>query len=393
MLRIGLVGSGFLARIRTRCYQQAAGSKGAIVAIVSRDKSRAEAFAAKAGIAEVFSDYETMLASPEVDVVDLCVPNSLHRSMMEAAAAAGKHVICTKPMAAYTGQDLGGAGVPVGSQSRETMLSVATEDARAMVAAAARADVRLCYGENWIYAPAFQRAAALAKTSGGRLLEMRGWEAHSGSHSPYAKEWSHTGGGALLRLGAHPIGAMLRLKYDEGMALDGEPIVPVSVAAEVADLSRVEGLKPEQTRVATGWVDVETWGCCLIEFSDGSRATAYGSDNCLGGMQSRLELNGSNFNTAIQMSPNDLLRTYAPDGDVYGDAYLMEKLDTSAGWSTPMPDEMWTSGQASMVEAFLDDITAGRDSLADGALGLSVTEVVYAAYLAAERGERVRLPR
>lgn len=58
-----------------------------------------------------------------------------------------------------------------------------------------------------------------------------------------------------------------------------------------------------------------------------------------------------------------------------------------------MPDEMWTSGQASMVEAFLDDITAGRDSLADGALGLSVTEVVYAAYLAAERGERVRLPR
>jgi predicted dehydrogenase len=54
---------------------------------------------------------------------------------------------------------------------------------------------------------------------------------------------------------------------------------------------------------------------------------------------------------------------------------------------------MWTSGHASMLEAFLDDITAGRDPLADGALGLAVTEVVYAAYLAADNGQRVTLPR
>ena len=393
MLRVGLVGSGFLARIRVRCYAQVAGNKGAVVAVASRQRSSAEAFAAEAGIAEVFSDLEAMLASPEVDVVDLCVPNALHRPMAEAAAAAGKHIICTKPLAAYTGQDLADANAEVGAQSRETMLAVATEDAEAMVEAARRAGVRLCYGENWIYAPAFQRAAALARESGGRLLEMRGWEAHSGSHSPYAKQWRHTGGGALLRLGAHPIGAMLRLKHDEGLALDGQPVVPVSVSAEVADLSRTQGLRPEQTRIATGWEDVENWGCCLIEFSDGSRAAAYGSDNCLGGMQSRLELSGSNFHTAVQMSPNDLLRAYAPDADVFGDAYIMEKTDTSAGWSTPMPDEMWTSGQASMIEAFVEDIAAGRDSLADGVLGLAVTRVVYAAYLAAESGQRVSLPR
>ena len=393
MLRVGLVGSGFLARIRVRCYAQVAGNKGAVVAVASRQRSSAEAFAAEAGIAEVFSDLEAMLASPEVDVVDLCVPNALHRPMAEAAAAAGKHIICTKPLAAYTGQDLADSNAEVGAQSRETMLAVATEDAEAMVEAARRAGVRLCYGENWIYAPAFQRAAALARESGGRLLEMRGWEAHSGSHSPYAKQWRHTGGGALLRLGAHPIGAMLRLKHDEGLALDGQPVVPVSVSAEVADLSRTHGLRPEQTRIATGWEDVENWGCCLIEFSDGSRAAAYGSDNCLGGMQSRLELSGSNFHTAVQMSPNDLLRAYAPDADVFGDAYIMEKTDTSAGWSTPMPDEMWTSGQASMIEAFVEDIAAGRDSLADGGLGLAVTRVVYAAYLAAESGQRVSLPR
>jgi predicted dehydrogenase len=393
MLRIGLVGSGFLARIRVSCYAQVPGGKGRVVAIASRDASRAAAFAAEANIATVFPDFDAMLASSDIDIVDLCVPNHLHRPMTEAAAAAGKHIICTKPLAAYTGQDLNADSMDVGRQSRATMLAVATEDARAMVEAARQAEVRLCYGENWIYAPALQRAAALAKTSGGRLLEMRGWESHSGSHSPYAKQWRHTGGGALLRLGAHPIGAMLRLKYDEGLALDGEPVVPISVSAEVADLTRVQGLTPEQTRIATGWEDVENWGCCMIEFSDGSRGVAYGSDNCLGGMQSRLELSGSNFHTAVQMSPNDLLRSYAPDSDVYGDAYIMEKTDTAVGWSTPMPDEMWTSGQASMLDAFLEDIAAGRDSLADGLLGLSVTRVVYAAYLAAESGQRVSLPR
>ncbi|HAC80695.1 MAG TPA: oxidoreductase [Deltaproteobacteria bacterium] len=393
MLRIGLVGSGFLAGIRARCYAQVGGRKGTLVAIASRDAARAADFAASAEIETVFSDFPAMLASPEIDVVDLCVPNHLHRTMTEAAAAAGKHIICTKPLAAYIGQDLAEDASTAGQQSRKKMLAVATADAQAMVAAAEQADVRLCYAENWIYAPAFQRAAALAKTSGGRLLEMRGWESHSGSHSPYAKQWGHTGGGALLRLGAHPIGAMLRLKYDEGLALDGTPVVPVSVLADVADLTRTRGLTAEQTRIATGWEDVENWGCCMIEFSDGARGVAYGSDNCLGGMQSRLELSGSNFHTAVQMSPNDLLRSYTPDADVYGDTYIMEKADTSAGWTTPMPDEMWTSGHASMLEAFLDDITAGRDPLADGDLGLAVTEVVYAAYLAAENGQRVTLPR
>ena len=47
---------------------------------------------------------------------------------------------------------------------------------------------------------------------------MHGWEAHSGSHSPYSKDWRRTGGGALLRLGAHPSGAMLWFKQTEGLA-------------------------------------------------------------------------------------------------------------------------------------------------------------------------------
>ncbi len=62
------------------------------------------------------------------------------------------------------------------------------------------ARVHLMYAENWVYAPPIAKAARLAAASGGVILEMRGGECHSGSHSPYSKEWRYTGGGALLRL-------------------------------------------------------------------------------------------------------------------------------------------------------------------------------------------------
>ena len=99
-----------------------------------------------------------MLASPGIDVVDLCVPNSLHREMAEAAAC--KHVICTKPLTAYTGPDLpeGAIDADVAGRDRGEMLRVAEADARAMVEAAKQAGVQLLKGENWIYAPAVRPA-------------------------------------------------------------------------------------------------------------------------------------------------------------------------------------------------------------------------------------------
>ena len=235
------------------------------------------------------------------------------------------------------------------------------------------------------------KARELAAASGGVLLEMRGWEAHSGSHAEYAKLWEHAGGGALLRLGAHPIGAMLQLKREEGERLRGIPTRATAVTAEVADLTRAAGLAPERTAIATGWQGVENWGTVTIAFSDGTRATAFGSDVHLGGMQSRLELMGSNFRVNCNLSPNDLVEAYAPDQAAFEGVYLQEKLGTAGGWSTPMPDEDWSSGQLAMCEAFVQDLLGDSAPLSDGALGLDVIEGVYAAYVSASEGRRVAL--
>ena len=111
----------------------------------------------------------------------------------------------------------------------------------------------------------------------------------------------------------------------------------MSVTAEVADVSPAAKAAEAESAVATGWVDVENWGCAILGFSDGTRGVAYGSDTFLGGMQSRIEVMGSNFRLACNLSPHDLLEAYAPTPDVFGDEYVMEKASTSAGWNTFHP--------------------------------------------------------
>jgi predicted dehydrogenase len=390
-LTIGLVGAGFLARARAAAWRKIAGAR--VTVVCSRTAESAASFAGEEGIPAAVGGLDELLERSDVVAVDVCVPNRAHREVVERSARAGKHILCTKPLAAYVGQDLApdAGDEAVGQQGREEMLRVAVADAEAMVATAKQHGVLLAYAENWVHAPSIQRAAKLAAASDGCLLEMRGWESHSGSHSQYSMRWANAGGGALLRLGAHPIGAMLYLKREEGMRREGAPILPVAVSAEVADLTRNAALSDANCRVARGWVDVENWGCCVITFSDGSRGIAYGSDNKLGGMQSRLELSGSNYYLECNLSPNDALNAYASDEGVFGGEYLMEKLGTRAGWSTPIPEESWSSGQFAMLEDFRDAVGEGRSPRSDGELGLAVTRVVYAAYVAAARGSRVDL--
>lgn len=388
-VRVGVVGAGFLAETRARCWAQVRGAH--IEGVAAARAERAAAYAKRHDVPRAFASAAELFASPDIDLVDLCVPNLVHRSLTEEAAGAGKHVLCTKPLTAYVGQDLppDATDADIAGRDREEMWRIAEAEAQAMVDAAKSAGVRLFYGENWLYAPAYDRARRLLAEGDTVLLEMRGWECHNGSHSPYSKAWKHAGGGALLRLGAHPIGAMIDLKRAEGLRRGGKPIRAVAVTADVADLTAAAG--SADIRVATGWQDVENWGCAIVHFDDGSRGVAYGSDAVLGGMESKLELYGANAHLKIDMSPNDMLRAYAPDAEVFGGAYFMEKVDSGAGWTSAMPNEDWTSGHLLMCQAFADAVRTGDETPADGDLGLDVTRVVYGAYLAATSGTRVSL--
>jgi predicted dehydrogenase len=370
-MKVAIIGTGFLAETRARCWRRVFGTQSGCV-VASRDRAKAAAFAQTHALAGSCTIDEA-LADRSITLVDLCVANRAHRELCERAAAAGKHVLCTKPLTAFWGQRLAAdaSAAAVAGTDRATMLERVVDDADAMVAACAKAGVRLFYGENWCFAPAIVRARALAAASGGAIVEMRGWESHSGSHSAYAKDWRHTGGGALLRLGAHPIGAMLWLKRGAARV--------VSVSAEVREQPGANEVGPE------------SWGACTLKFSDGSVGVAYGSDHMLGGMQSHLTVLGPAFRFECALSPVDMLRAYAPRDGAFGGEYIMEKVDGQAGWSTPMPDEDWTSGQQGLVQSVADSLASGAAPTCDGDLGAAVARVIYAAYLSAAEGRRVKI--
>ena len=97
-LRFGVIGLGRIVEtIMAPAMVAEPGIK--LVAATSRNQRRADAFAGKFGARYAYTDYAQMLANPEVEAVFIATPNALHCEQVVAAAQAGKHVLCDKPMA------------------------------------------------------------------------------------------------------------------------------------------------------------------------------------------------------------------------------------------------------------------------------------------------------
>ena len=97
MLRWGILGT---ARINRRLIPAIrAAQRSELVAVASRTRARADAYAAEWQIPRAFEGYQALLDDPAIDVVYISLPNSLHVPWTLAAVAAGKHVLCEKPMA------------------------------------------------------------------------------------------------------------------------------------------------------------------------------------------------------------------------------------------------------------------------------------------------------
>src|SRR5262245_28834853 len=182
-VRVGMVGAGFVARIHAHAYRHVHGVDVELRAVTAARPERARIFAAEAGVA-VAEDVREILGDSSIDVVDVCAPSHLHATLAVEAAAAGKHVIVEKPLTGFFGD----AGTP-----RLAMLEGALASADRVIEACRAAGVRLCYAENWVYAPPVQKARRLFTAAGGPILRLVGEESHSGTHAPINKRWA-TGG-------------------------------------------------------------------------------------------------------------------------------------------------------------------------------------------------------
>lgn len=106
-LNIGMIGYGFMGRAHSNAWRRvgnffALEYEPVLKAVAARNKAKAEDFAARWGYESVETDWKKLVARPDIDAVDICVPNDLHMEIAVAAAKAGKMVLCEKPLARTT---------------------------------------------------------------------------------------------------------------------------------------------------------------------------------------------------------------------------------------------------------------------------------------------------
>lgn len=178
-LRIGILGAARIAGSFMVGARES--SRVEVVAVASRDRARGEAFAATHGIARACS-YDELLADPSIDAVYNPLPNGLHAAWSIAAARAGKHVLCEKPLALHEAE------------------------ARAMFDAADAAGVVLLEAFPYMFQPQTLELERVVRD--GALGEVRTMFATFGfpiANPGDVRLEPALGGGALLDVGCYPV--------------------------------------------------------------------------------------------------------------------------------------------------------------------------------------------
>lgn len=386
-IKVGLVGCGFVSELHLYAFRRVYGVDVEVAAVAARGDHVVE-FARRHDIPRVYRSFSEMIADRALDVIDICTPPNLHAEMIVASMQAGKHVICEKPFAGYFGRN--GDKQPIGKHvPKALMYERVLEEMDATRTAIERTGKLFMYAEDWIYAPAVTKTAEILKATKDKILFMKGEESHSGSHAAHAAQWAMTGGGSLIRMGCHPLSAVLYLKQVEAKAR-GETIRVASVTGDVGNVTA--GLKPEErTYIKANPVDVEDWGTLTATFSDGTKATVFSGDMIMGGVRNLIETYTSGGSLFANITPNTHLMSYQTSEEKLASVYITEKVDRKTGWQYVCLEEEWTRGYLQEIQDFMECVATGRQPLSDLALAYETIKVNYAGYWAAEEGRRVVL--
>lgn len=176
----------------TPAIQQATNCE--VVAIASRESTAAESAAARLGIPQALGSYDALLESPDIDAVYIPLPNDMHAEWTLKAAAAGKHILCEKP------------------------LGMSVAQASEMAAAATAANVKLAEAFMYRHHPSWVEAVRLLRTGAiGELEAVLSWFSYFNDDPTNIRNRVANGGGALMDIGCYNINL-------SRMLFDAEPV-------------------------------------------------------------------------------------------------------------------------------------------------------------------------
>src|SRR5918912_3156804 len=106
-LNVGMIGYGFMGRAHSNAYRRVNNFfdleyQPVLKAVCGRDAAKAKGFADTWGYETVETDWRKVIERKDIDAVDICAPNNLHKEIALAAAAAGKMILCEKPLSMDT---------------------------------------------------------------------------------------------------------------------------------------------------------------------------------------------------------------------------------------------------------------------------------------------------
>ncbi|GLV57911.1 dehydrogenase [Dictyobacter sp. S3.2.2.5] len=226
-IKVGLIGCGGITGTHIRGYLRIP-EQVKVAAVSDVVTANAEKRAQEVGGAEIFSDYNEMLAKADIDAVDICLPHHLHKDAIVAAANAKKHILCEKP------------------------LCLTVQEAEAVQQAVSQNGVTLMCAHNQLTMPPVARVKQMIQEGTfGKVYELRTTDSFFNKFDPKNMGWraqrAMIGGGELIDTGYHPTYLLLYLASSE----------PVEVTAMLSK-HRLE------------FMDGEDSAQVLVRFADGS---------------------------------------------------------------------------------------------------------------------------
>ena len=349
-LRVAQIGCGQISAQHFKAYAETELVDLAVVVDIDETAAR-EAAAANANVPWT-TNFEEALARDDVDFVSIATPHYLHAPQAIAAARAGKHVLCEKP------------------------LTVTLEDADSMIFAARDFGRKLGMWMVMRYTPAARLARQLLRAGAiGEIVNIRLPDAHNKARNYYERgvggrarpsQWrgsrKTSGGGALIMNAIHQIDA---LRYISGLEVE-------RVSAEWVNF--------------TGLAEVEDMINVVLRYSNGAIGTIDTANYAPGGGEAHtLRIYGAHGQ--LQIARGSDLKAFVERPFEGRDGLPSLKADE---WQdVPAPGD--GNSRTLLLEDYARAIGAGQDPPVVGEDGRAALATVLAAYEAAERGATVRL--
>ncbi len=332
-LRMGVIGCGGIGLL-AHLPGIAKNPQLELMAVSDTIEDKAGAAATEFGAARYYTDYRKLLEDAEVDAVTVATPVFLHRDMVIAAAQAGKHVLCEKPMARTVGE------------------------CQEMIEAARKANVQLSVMFQQRYVPSNGWIKeALEDGSIGRLFAISGRSAHSGPDvrmsvpgsdmASWVFDKRMAGGGVMFDIGVHLLDLLRWLLGDVE-----------SVSAQVGTFVKK--------------ASVEDNALLLLQFKSGVVGTVELSWSQVAGVNLR-SFYGSE-GTIVSGLANDVRFWRAGASD-------WERREA--------PGEPWWHWHGAVISEFAKAILEGKQTPITGADGLATLQIIEAAYASSRDGSRV----